>query len=127
MLRTIGRIGLIAVGILMIASGIGFMVSTNIFAQITSGNMSILGELLFQIVMIIAGLSASFAGIGGRGGFWFTIFSLIMLGFMIYYIVSKVKAGTFDGWNGVGQFCVNFALQIAYVVGFIFLKLGNRD
>ena len=121
MIKGLGRIILIAVGAFMLVTGIVFLVTTKAFTQFDIKN---LGTIILQIVTILAGLSAAFAGIKGEGGFWFTIFSLIMLGTVIYFGVTNAARFS-EGWNFVAQFIVSLIVQILYALGFIFVKIGK--
>ncbi len=98
-----------------------------LFEDLTHGNWSAFnsfGSFFWQIFTIIVGLTAVFAAIGGHGGFWFTIFSLIMLVFFIMTCITGAKGGAFKDWKSVAELIANFALQIAYIVGFLLLKYG---
>lgn len=144
-MKTLGRIILIVVGGLMIYSAIrGFMSSIDGIKQIggwqallkslkdaslRQTTMQYLTNLLKSSGMIIVSASAIFAGIKGHGGFWFSIFSVVMLGLFIYDVVGKTKAGTFSGkdkWTHIWQLIIDSGTQIGYILGFIFLKLGKN-
>lgn len=119
MIRGLGRVLLVGVGAFMLAMGIVFLTEV-------SFDLDHLSSILLQIVSIIAGLSAAFAGLRGEGGFWFTIFSLLMIGLVIYYGVVNAKNFSDGGWHYVGQFIVSLITQILYALGFIFLKIGKK-
>lgn len=119
MIRGLGRIILIAVGAFMLVTGIIFLTKVEF-------NLDNLSSILLQIVTILAGLSAAFAGLKGEGGFWFTIFSLVMIGLVIYYGVANASKFSEGGWHYVGQFIVSLIVQILYAFGFIFIKIGKK-
>jgi len=145
-MKTLGRIILLVVGGLMIASAIrGLVGSINGLKEHSLTWQTLLQSLkdpalrqhymqyftgiLKSSGMIIVSASAIFAGIKGKGGFWFTIFSLVILGLFIYDIVGKSKAGEFTGsekWRHILQLIIDSATQIGYISGFILLKLSKE-
>jgi len=145
-MKTLGRIILLVVGGLMIASAIrGLVGSINGLKEHSLTWQTLLQSLKDPAVrqhymqyftgilkssgMIIVSASAIFAGIKGKGGFWFTIFSLVILGLFIYDIVGKSKAGEFTGsekWRHILQLIIDSATQIGYISGFILLKLSKE-
>lgn len=132
-MRTLGRIILFITSACMIAYGIfGIMqcvelVKTpdfwiNLVKNIA--NLSVFIVLITSCFIIIMGISAFFAAIGGRGGFWFTIFSILSLAISICAIVLAAKAGQITGPMDILKIVATFALFIAYALGFVFLKIG---
>lgn len=143
-MKTLGRIILLVVGGLMIYSAIKGLISSIDGIKSLGGWQALLqtlkdasrrGQTLQHLTnllkssgLIIVSASAIFAGIKGQGGFWFTIFSVVILGLFIYDVVGKTKAGVFsdkDKWNHIGQLIVDSGTQIGYILGFVFLKLGK--
>ena len=126
MVKGLGRIILMVVGGLMLASGIYFMIHLGInslsdFIGAIKENPQQFG---LQLVMILSGASAVLAGLFGKGGFWFTIFALGNLALLIWQGVTTFKGQSFE-WETLGQFIIDSALSIAYVVGFLFLKKSS--
>ncbi len=103
----------------MLVTGILFMLDITF-------SIDNLSNILYGIVLILAGLSAAFAGIKGEGGFWFTIFSLVMIGLVIYYAVANKDHFSPFTWEYLGKFILSLICQILYALGFIFLKIGKK-
>lgn len=119
MIRGLGRIILVGVGAFMLVVGILFLVDITFCIE----NLS---PILYGFVLILAGLSAAFAGLKGEGGFWFTIFSLVMIGLVIYYgVKNRDKFSPFT-WQYLGKFLLSLICQILYALGFIFIKIGKK-
>ena len=118
MIKGLGRIMAVGVGAFMLVIGILFM------TKITY-NIDNIASIIYGIVLILAGLSAGFAGVKGEGGFWFTIFSLVMIGLVIWYgIANKDKFSPFT-WDYLGKFLLSLILQILYALSFIFILIGK--
>lgn len=118
MIKGLGRIILVVVGIFMLAVGIWYLAGV-------TWSVGEISTILYGLVLVLAGLSAAFAGLKGEGGFWFTIFSLVMIALVVYYgIVNKDNFSPFS-WEYLGKFILSLLAQILYALGFIFLKIGQ--
>lgn len=130
MLRKIGRISLIFIGLGMLA-----YTAYNIyidFQQIAAhggwGNLfkdlpfatSMILNLIWQVVWVFTGLSAFLAGLGGHCGLWFIIFIAVMIGIFVWDSINKIRANNLNVMN----FTISIAFQIAYIAGFVIFRIG---
>lgn len=118
MIKGLGRIILLVVGIFMLAMGIWYLAGATWSVDHISG-------ILYGIVLTLAGLSAAFAGIKGEGGFWFTIFSLVMIALVVYYGIKNADKFSPFTWDYLGKFILSLLAQILYAIGFVFIKIGK--
>ena len=127
MVKGLGRIILLAVGGLMLFSGIYFMIHLGVtsltsFIDAIKANPQ---QFALELVMILSGASAALAGLFGKGGFWFAIFAIANLALVIWQGIVTFQGQSFQ-WATLGQFLIDFILSIGYVAGFVLLKIGNK-
>lgn len=130
MLRKIGRISLILVGLGMLA-----FTAYNIYMDIQqvlahggwgqlfkdlNFGMAMVLNLVWQLVWVFVGLSALLAGLGGHCGLWFVIFIGVMIGLFIWDSINKINANKLDVMN----FAISIVFQVAYIAGFVIFRIG---
>lgn len=140
MMRTVGRLVLIGVGIAMIVLGVialkddieiiksmgGF---NQIMSKLFSGDASVKAvfiNFLYQCFVILVGASGVLAGVFNRCGFWFTIFSIILLVLIVIRFVNESKSGALKDIKYVLKIVADVGLQIGYVLGFVILKIAKK-
>lgn len=146
MMRNLGRIILLVVGGFLIYSAIkDFTVALDGIKNVFSGwenfikaltdstsrteALAYLTTLVKSVITMIVALSAILSAIFNHGGFWFSIFSIILLAMFVWNIVTKSKAGAFSGddkWKVILQLCIDSISQIGYIVGFLLLKFTHK-
>ena len=133
MLRAIGRILLLVVGIALIAFAVPTLiedyklVSTNglDFNYILS-HPELLSSLLSQLVNLSFGVTAVFAALTGKSSIKLAFASIIMIAGVIWFYYSANQAGTLGDWKNILQTALGFALPIGYFIGTLILTLVPR-
>lgn len=133
-MRTLGRIILLVVGVALIALAV-----PNIYSAVQALNetgwndfasypdkMQHLGVIIVQGFNAIIGFTAVFACFSGRASFWLTVFSIIMIGGVIWNFYNAYKAGTLGDVNVILQLASGFALPILYFIGSLFIRVNRR-
>lgn len=136
-MRTVGRIILLVVGVLLLYSGISSVISgvnaINAVGWSTAvfTDASLRNELIKIIVYgfdALVGLTAVLAGLKGHSSFWLTIFSLLMIAGVIYYFYDGYSNKTIDfsDWKAVLNIVAGFALPICYFLGALFVRAPKK-
>lgn len=130
-MRTLGRIILFIVGGVMIGFAVPSLINTinymnSIGWNLTSSDPNLwpnFSLFLYQGFSGLCGLIAVLAALRGRGSFLLFLFSLILIGGVVWYFVSAYQAGTLGDWKAIVNTCLGFALPILYFIGNIFVRL----
>lgn len=129
-MKTIGRIILLVVAIILIANAVQMIINNcNLLSQSGWGDFSSYPEKMLNLSAIVSqsvnalfGLVAIIAAIRGKSSFWLFIFSLVMIGGVIWYFISANNAGTLGDFKHILETIIGFALPISYFVGSIFIR-----
>lgn len=129
-MKTIGRIMLLVVGIILIAMGIPSIIkNVNLlnaagWDQFWADPVKMNYFLIFitSSANVLFGLDAVIVCLRGRGSFWLFIYTLIMIGGVIWYFVRAFKAGTLGDWKEILRTIFGFALPICYFLGSLFIR-----
>lgn len=133
MIRTIGRIILIGVGVALIAQAIPVIISN--YQDLTVNGwdweyiltrMDLISSLISQIANVSFGATALFAAITGRASFRLFWGAIIMIAIAGWFFYSSYKAGTLNNWQTILQAVLSFALPILYFIGTIFMCFNSH-
>ena len=126
-MKTIGRIFLAVVGVLLIAFSIPSIISAvdslNAagWADISSypDKIQYLGTIIGQGINALFGLIAVIGALVGKKSWGLALCAIIMIISPIYTLVVGIKNGTMYDWKAILSYVEAFALPIAYFIGFL--------
>lgn len=130
-MKTVGRILLFVVGAILIVNAIPMIVNNwNLLNQSGWGDFSSypdkmlnLSAIISQSINALFGFVAIIAAIRGKSSFWLFIFSIIMIGGVIWYFISAKNAGALGDFQNIIETVIGFALPIGYFLGSVFVRL----
>lgn len=128
-MKVIGRILLFLVGAILIVNAVPMIIENwNLLNQNGWGDFSsypdkmvYLSAIVGQSINVLFGLVALIAALRGKSSFWLFIFSLIMIGGVIWYFISTKNAGTLGDFKNIVEIIIGFALPIGYFLGSLFI------
>lgn len=128
-MKFIGRLILLIVGIASIAFSIYFIV--NAWNALNASGWADIGaypeklanlfEIILNAITVLFGISAIFCALRGKMSIKWIIFSLIVIGFAIYYVIAYNINVNFQDPSFVTMVITSFALPIGYILGCILL------
>lgn len=129
-MKTIGRTILFIVGAIMIGLAIKPLIDSinylnSVHWNLQSGDLIIIScfaLFIFEALSALCGFVAFVAAIRGRGSFLLFLFSIILIGGVIWYFVSAHFAGILGDWKNILYTVFGFALPIGYFVGNVFVR-----
>ena len=135
-INAVGRILLIAAGVMMLAAGIPLMIeavnylnTNNVwwnFGDPTARQYmwNLLGHGLNALGAVIALVAAL---LGRRSG-WLALYAIVMMITPVYTVVTGVQNGTLTwDWNKIWPLIVQFAAPLMYFFGCLFVGSGRHD
>lgn len=133
-MKLLGRILLLAAGIILLASAIPTIISTvkqiNELGWTDFSTIPQKGELLVKLVLqgfyIPFAISALFGAIRGKLSFKLFIYALILIAAIVFYVVTANKAGNLGNADNVWQLIVGFSTPLMYIFGTLFLTFGKK-
>ena len=127
-MRTIGRIILLVVGIVMLAMSIPVIMESvkalqemgitweNAFA---SERFALVGRIVGQGVDALFGIVALLGAIFGRKSIKLALCAIIMMIAPVSTLIADINAGTTFDFPLIGTYIGQFALPLAYALGFL--------
>lgn len=132
-MKIVGRLILLAVGITAITFGIIFIINsidflknfdwTNIINNNTYINYII--NLVINFVLVLFGISSCFCSLLGKMSIKWFLFSLIIIGFAIYYIISYNVNVSLQNDTFLTLSITSIVLPVGYIVGGIIVSVAN--
>ncbi|MCQ2742932.1 MAG: hypothetical protein MJ239_06555 [Bacilli bacterium] len=129
-MKTVGRIILIVVGIILLSVAIPSIIDsvkqinalgwgTVFSSDETRAHFAV---FVSQTINALVGFAALFSGIRGKASFWLTFYSIFMIVGIVWYFVEATKRGDFTDPMTVLRAVAGFSMPIAYIIGSILVR-----
>ena len=130
----VGRIILLAAGVLLMVQGIPGLIDTiqkinafgwpNLF--VSAEHITYFIVFCFSAFNMLVALSAVIGAFTGRVGFFTMLIALLDVAFVVVYFIFAGRAGYLSTWNGILSAIVGVLAPILYVVGTVITRNTKR-
>lgn len=130
----VGRIILLAAGVLLCIQGIPGLIDTiqkigligwaNVFSAPETITLFIV--LCFSAFNLLVALSAIIGAFTGRVGFFTMLIALLDIAFLVVYFIFAAKNGYLTTWNGILSSILGVLAPVLYVIGTVITRNTKR-